>query len=71
VDERALAIQLRRIASRCLCEPNDVIARELRALADALYPPIRVGKAVTRFTDGRRVTVKTQPRQNFRIYVGK
>jgi hypothetical protein len=47
------------------------IARELRILADYLYPPIQGGKVVTEFGGRNRVARKTQTRKNFTIQVGK
>jgi hypothetical protein len=64
MDERSLATQLRQVARRCACEPSDVIARELRALADVLYPPIKGGKVV-RYFGTQRVAGKTQTRGSF------
>jgi hypothetical protein len=46
------------------------VARELRALADKLYPPIVGGKVVRDFGPSR-VTRKSHARQSFRIHVGK
>jgi hypothetical protein len=71
VNHKGLARQLRRrIAMRCRYEPSDGIPRELRALADALYPPIKGGKVVRDF--GRnRVARKSQTRKSFQIFVGK
>jgi hypothetical protein len=52
----------------------DAIARDLRMVADHLYPPIKTdagAPTVTTYVKGRRVTVKTATRQNFKIHVGK
>jgi hypothetical protein len=47
------------------------IARELRSLADYLYPPIRDGRVVTEFGGRNRVARKAGTRDSFRIHVGK
>lgn len=70
VDHRSLAAQLRHIARRCTSEPMNAIARDLRAIADKLYPPIEGGKVVRDF-DTKRVGAKTRSRQSFQIFVGK
>ena len=67
---RHLAAQLRQVARRCAEEPSDVIARALRSMADALYPPIKDGKVVRDF-ERNRVARKSQMRGSFRIHVEK
>jgi hypothetical protein len=47
------------------------IARELRILADYLYPPIKDGKIVKDFGGRNRVVRKSGIRQSFKIHVGK
>jgi hypothetical protein len=45
-----------------------------RELADHLYPPTQTSseaEPLPRYVKSRRVTVKTQPRQNFKISVGR
>jgi len=79
VEDKELARQLRRIATQLRdlatsYAPADAIVREIRAVADRLHPPIETSsraKTVTRYVEGRRVSVKTQPRKSFQIFVGK
>jgi hypothetical protein len=61
-----LASALRLLAARCRAEPAALIATELRALADLLYPPIKGGTVIRDF--GRNgVARNSQFRPRIRI----